>query len=177
MSDQFRLIRLNHDYPIETKVFDCDDHDLNEFLYKDARLYQKQLLAVTYIIEDPETNEILGFFCVLNDKLTSEDFKGIRNRFQRKIPNSKRFNTYPCVKIGRLAVNKRIKKTGVGTQIIDFIKYFFFENNKTGCRFITVDAYAQSTGFYEKKGFLYLTETDISQSTRQMYFDLMQLDK
>jgi hypothetical protein len=33
----------------EIKPFDCEDSDLNEFLLKDAQLYQRQLLAVTYI--------------------------------------------------------------------------------------------------------------------------------
>lgn len=50
----FRLIRLTQEY--EIKPFDCGDSDLNDFLFNDSKNYQKELLAVTYIIEsDLET--------------------------------------------------------------------------------------------------------------------------
>lgn len=177
MSNQFRLIRLSDDYPLENIDFDCDDRDLNEFFFKDSIPHLNELLAVTYVAEDETTKEVLGFFCVQNDKLTAEDIKDVRNKIQRKIPNRKRYNTYPCVKIGRFAVNKNVKSRGIGTEMLDYIKVFFLQKNKTGCRFITVDAYAQSTGFYEKMGFIYLTERDKGLETRQMMFDLMPFKK
>jgi hypothetical protein len=46
------------------------------------------------------------------------------------------------------------------------------QNAHCACKLITVDAYEQSLGFYEKKGFLYFTETDKDKDTRQMYLDL-----
>lgn len=53
--------------------------------------------------------------------------------------------TYPSVKIGRLAVSKDYDNKGVGRAILDFIKHAFTNGNRTGCRFITVDAYATSS--------------------------------
>ncbi|AXE21339.1 hypothetical protein DR864_28160 [Runella rosea] len=91
MSGQFRLIRLSNSYPLKDKIFDCDDKDLNEFFYQDSLLYQNELLAVTYIVEDEDNDAVLGYFCVLNDKLTSEDFKEVRNKIQRKIPYRKHY--------------------------------------------------------------------------------------
>lgn len=45
--------------------------------------------------------------------------------------------------------------------------------NKLGCRFLTVDAVAAATGFYETKGnFRFFTEQDEGDDTRLMYFDL-----
>jgi hypothetical protein len=55
------------------------------------------------------------------------------------------------------------------------LKDLFVTNNRTGCRFITVDAYKDSLKFYEKNGFKYLTTTDINADTRLMFFDLKQL--
>ena len=44
-----RLIKLSSDTII--KPFDCGDQDLNEFLLNDAINYQKELMAVTYLLE------------------------------------------------------------------------------------------------------------------------------
>ena len=56
--------------------------------------------------------------------------------------------------------------------ILRYLKNWFRINNKTGCRFLTVDAYAQSLSFYQKNGFKYLTDKDQEKNTRLMYFDL-----
>ena len=45
-------------------------------------------------------------------------------------------------------------------------------NNKTGCRFLTVDAYKAAVPFYEKNGFVPLNDDDIDAPTRLLYFDL-----
>lgn len=38
--------------------------------------------------------------------------------------------------------------------------------NKTGCRFLTVDAYAAAVPFYEKNGFIPLNNEDVDSATR-----------
>ena len=75
-------------------------------------------------------------------------------------------------KLDDLLFNKDYQKQTIGTQLIDFIKTFFVNRTKIGCRFITVDAYHESLGFYEKRGFKFLTETDKNDETRLMNFDL-----
>lgn len=44
---------------------------------------------------------------------------------------------------------------------------------RSAYRFITVDAYAAAVPFYEKCGFMFLSEKDKHSSTRSMYFDLI----
>ncbi|MGR3176808.1 MAG: GNAT family N-acetyltransferase [Candidatus Anammoxibacter sp.] len=140
------------------KPFDCKDDDLNDFLLNDSLNYTAQLLAVTYVIEsDIETN------------------KTISHRLASQIPKEKLRPSYPAVKIGRFAVHFKYKRKGNGSKIITFIKSSFTYNNKTGCRFITVDAYnsEEVITFYMKNGFKFLTPTDKDNKTRLMYFDLM----
>ena len=50
----------------------------------------------------------------------------------------------------------------------------FVCNNKTGCRFITVDAYnnPDTIDFYQRNEFDFLTPSDEQEDTRQMYYDL-----
>jgi hypothetical protein len=43
----FNLFRLSQDHVV--LPFDCNDSDLNSFLFDDAKKYQEQLLAVTYL--------------------------------------------------------------------------------------------------------------------------------
>lgn len=50
-------------------------------------------------------------------------------------------------------------------------------DNKTGCRFITVDAYAAAIPFYLRNGFVPLNDEDIDDLTRLLYFDLNDLDE
>ncbi len=71
-----------------------------------------------------------------------------------------------------LAVDKTLKGQSIGTYLLNFIKSFFVVNNKTGCRFLTVDAYKAAVPFYEKNGFVPLNDDDIDAPTRLLYFDL-----
>ncbi len=157
----------------DLKSFDCEDPDLNDFFQNESINYTDQLLAVTYVFED--TTEVAGFFTVLNDRISQSDAdKTTFNRLSRPIPNEKRYNDFPAVKVGRLGVNTRYKRKRVGSEMLDFIKGFFTNNNKTGCRFITVDAYNEPEilGFYRKNSFDFLTVKDEKDDTRLMYFDL-----
>lgn len=80
--------------------------------------------------------------------------------------------SYPAVKICRLGVDKRTKGVHMGSFLLDFIKSHFIIDNKTGCRFLTVDAYADAIPFYQKNGFIPLNEEDADAATRLLYFDL-----
>ncbi len=56
-----------------------------------------------------------------------------------------------------------------------FLKYFFIIKNKTGCRFLIVDAYntPRVIKFYKKNKFILLTEEDKNKKTRSLYIDLI----
>ncbi len=171
--------------------FSCEDKDLDEFFAKDAFLYDTELLGRTYAwVNSKNTRQILGLITLANDSVKSQHItKSAKNRLQRSVPNPKRGINFPAVLIGRLGVSAECRGKGlhVGSQILDFIKdWFRSEENKTGCRFIVVDAYnnEKTLHFYEKNGFkpLYKTEEeeraflglepDEPLSTRFMFFDL-----
>lgn len=61
---------------------------------------------------------------------------------------------------------------------MDYIKMYFLDDNKTGCRYLTVDAHKDAVNFYIKNGFKTLLEeadTDSVESTSLMFYDLMTL--
>ncbi|MBQ6063057.1 MAG: GNAT family N-acetyltransferase [Prevotella sp.] len=156
-------------------AFDCGDDDLNGFILTDAPLYRNEKLAVTYVVKKRNTPEkVVAFFSLSNDRISISDFdtKTKYNRFSKRFNNHKRLKSYPAVKIGRLGVDGSMKGKSLGTYILKFIKYFFTIDNKTGCRFITVDAYAAAIPFYVKNGFVSLNDESEDAPTRLLYFDL-----
>lgn len=52
------------------KSFDCGDADLNDFIIAEAPLYRKALLAVTYVMEHKETEQVIGYFSLANDRVS-----------------------------------------------------------------------------------------------------------
>lgn len=178
------LIKLTEDTII--KPFDCGDSephaDLNDFLFNKAKNYLKEHLATTFIIE---SNEITyAYYSILNDSLRVEQLSfASKSAFQRFLKNlvshrKRHLENFPAIKIGRLAVNKNIQISGLGKMIVNnIIQYAINLNEDCACKIITVDAYSESLGFYEKMGFEYFTENDSEESERQMFLDLTPIIK
>lgn len=168
-----KLIRLNSETII--LPFDCGDTDLNGFLFDDAKNYCRDLMAVTYIIQSE--NETVAYFNYQNDKISHTDIDGDVDKFFARVgvylPKGKSDKkSYPAVKIGRLGVHKDYQNKKIGKAILDYTKDNFVSNNKTGCKFIVVDAYKNSVKFYENNGFKCLSSRDRKSDTRLMYFNL-----
>lgn len=166
------LIRLGSNDP--RPVFDCGNLDLNEFFLEDSIESSKLLLSVTYVLMDED--KAIAFLSLSNDSVRKEDMpKSKARRFWRIFPREKRFSSMPAVKIGRLATCNDKQDLGVGTDLLDYMKVWFTDGNKTGCRFIVVDAYNNERviHFYEKNGFQFLRPGDEADNTRLMYFDLI----
>mgnify|MGYP000710442746 CR=1 FL=1 len=157
------------------KSFDCGDADLNDFILHESQLYRKALLAVSYVLETQTDRQVIAYFSLANDRISLTDFqdKTSFNRFRKKrFVNEKRLKSYPAVKICRLGTDLSVRGIGIGTSLLNMIKSYFLDDNKTGCRFITVDAYASAVPFYLLNGFAPLTEEDENSETRLLYFDL-----
>ena len=147
--------------------FDCGDTDPNEFFLKDAIPHKKQMIGLTYFFYDETDKTAISFFTVMNDAVRTDSFKA-------DLPEGKKYTFYPAVKIGRFGVNKKYHRFGIGTQQMKFIKHLFTQENKTGCRFLTVDAYnkPEILNFYLKSDFAFHTVKDKSKNTRTMRYDL-----
>ncbi len=171
--------------------FSCDDPDLDDFFNNTALFYDTEMLGKTYVwVEKSNPRNIMGMITLANDSVKLKLIaKSALNRLQRGVSNNKRGLNYPAVLIGRLGVSSLFRGKGmkIGSQILDYIKgWFRSEDNKTGCRFIVVDAYnnEKTLHFYEKNGFKPLYKTVQEEraflelkpeeplETRFMFFDL-----
>ena len=173
----YRFIRLEPSNVV--KNFSCSDADLDDFILHRAPAFQKHLLSVSYAYADAISGRVLAYCSLANDKVAITDFKDKAefNRFRKKrgFPHEKRLKSYPAVKLCRLGVDETAKGLRIGTTILNYIKSMFVINNKTGCRFLTVDAYLNAVPFYEKNGFRFMNAEDNDPHTRLMYYDLMNL--
>ena len=174
-SDEISILLLTEDYPI--KPFDCEDEDLNDFLFNEAVPYRKELLDTTFVMENDK--QTLGYYSLLNDSLQLKEemftSKSQFRKFLRELmPYPKRhLKTIPALKIGRLAIDKTFKGKGLGSVIMaNIISKCIKMNQEQACRLITVDAYKQAVPFYQKMGFKFLIEGDKDDTTRLMFLDL-----
>jgi GNAT superfamily N-acetyltransferase len=172
------------------RPFICTNNDLNEFFSKDSIHYSDQLLGKTYCFTlktDPQF--VVVAFTVANDSIKTTHLPNSRKKMvQELIPRVKEMRSYPAVLIGRFGVTKEISGGGIGSEAIDFIKAWFINpKNKTGCRYVVVDAYNEDIpiNFYKKNGFKFLFSTEEQEreylklpgseklKTRLMIFDLI----
>lgn len=191
---QCDLVRLTVEKLAACKPFSCGESDLDEFFTKDCLVNQRKLLGKTYLFclkKQPDI--IVTAFSLSNDsiRLTNR----IADEFKELFLNDtdlrdKTLKRFPAVLIGRLGTNKEFAGRGYGTAIMDFIKVLFRTNNRTGCRFLIVDALNRpdTLHYYEKNGFRYLIADErleakymgigmghLPLNTRLMYFDLLKL--
>jgi GNAT superfamily N-acetyltransferase len=163
--------------------FDCGEPEMTDFLIEDAKNYQKQKIANTYLFVQDDLS-IAAYFCISNDCLVdlgeeSGYTNTVFNRFHRKIklPNPKRIRQYPAIKVGRLGVDKKHHGTGVAYDLMAFIKGFSIKDHKPACRLLLLDALNQprQIQYYKRNGFEFLLDNDADEKNRIMYFDLIKL--
>ena len=181
----------------QCKGFTCKDEDITEFFTQDYADYAYRLLGKSYCFVKPETSDIVCAFTVANSSVKVDSLpSNLRNKLNRKIPNAKRRPQYPAVLVGQLAVSDLFSGHHVGDELLDFIKSWFIDPlNKTGCRYVIVDAVNHQKVFeyYQRNGFKFLFSSDKEEwtflhnkglepttpiepmKTRLMYFDLIYL--
>lgn len=184
------MIKYDNELQNLCDAFSCGEPDLDDFFRNDAIKYADDLMGKTYCwITESKPHKIVAFVTLANDSIkTTYLEKTTRNKLNRPIANPKRGRSYPATLIGRLGVNTEFQGMYVGHQVIDFLKDWFCDDeNKTGCRFLVVDAYNNSNTlhFYESNEFKYLHASEEEErkyynireelgiQTRLMYFDLI----
>lgn len=186
LTERCSFYPLNEEVIKSCEPFSCGHNDLDDFFNKESHLYAEQLLGKSYCFRlDDDPSIITCAFTVANSSIKVSDLPNSRQKKVRSnIPHSKHSDTYPAVLIGRLGVSKQFKGQGIGNELMSFIKMWFLDpHNKTGCRFVVVDAYNDQTvlDYYLKNDFQFLFSSEDQElaysrnriSTRLMLFDLI----
>lgn len=190
--EKCKMMKVNDEILKSCHSFTCGDEDLDDFFMHDAMRYKEELLGKTYcFVLDQDPKVIVCMFTLSNDSIRVDVIPNNRGRkLTHDIPREKHMRRYPGVLIGRLGINVKFCHQGIGSEVMDFIKSWFVdEENKTGCRFLIVDAYNNKAplGFYQKNDFLFLFSSEQQEAenlgndaskalhTRLMYYDLKKL--
>ena len=174
--------------------FSCGNDDLDDFFSNDATRYAHFLMGKTYCFRlNSDPSKLVCALTLSNDSIRIYDLpRGRRDHMRSLTHHEKQLRRYPGVLIGRLGVSNEFSGKGIGSETLDFIKgWFYSTDNKTGCRFVIVDAVndPQVISFYRKNGFTPLFSTEeqeflytggqkgepVSLNTRLMYFDLLSM--
>ena len=145
--------------------FACGSDDMDDFFRSDAFEYAAFKMGRSYcfrMTDHPGT--IVCVFTISNDSIRIYDLPRSRKDYMLKITHhQKRLNRYPGVLIGRIAVNEKFARHGIGSELLDFVKEWFAdEGYRSGCRFVIVDAIndEKTRHFYEKNDFVFLFSSE-----------------
>lgn len=145
--------------------FFVGDEDIDDFINNDAQRHHARKMAVTYSLQLDGDNSIFAFFSLQNDSIKISDYDDFP------------YKTFPAVKIGRIDVAKAYQGQGIGSMLLDMVAELMCTENRTGCRFVTLDAYNKQNviAFYEKNGFQRLLPEEKTKGRRTipMYKDLL----
>lgn len=154
------------------KNFICDDdstsNNLNDYFRNNALDSESELITKNYVLLRKSDQFVCAAFSVSNAEIKA-------NTDIDMVISYDKYRSYPAVRIGRFAVHTDLVSKGIGSKLLNFIKLWFTVNNKTGCRFLIVDARNLDPviKFYQKNGFEDYPETSRDSNTILMYYDLL----
>ena len=130
------LTRFNCDYE--------DDLGCNDFIHKEdeAKLFQKERHGITYLFS---YNRVVVAFVTL--AMSSIEAKRIDKRYKKPI----RLKSYPSLLIGRLAVDNKFRKKGIGKYLCKWCIGFAIRlSDEVGCRYVILETNEKKVNFYKK---------------------------
>ncbi|OME41409.1 GNAT family N-acetyltransferase [Paenibacillus odorifer] len=155
----YSIVRLSEDDLDDLAIFDCvntseyasgtsrrkkrklerHSHDMNFFLKKESIDEQFDGYNTTFLVKS-ESNEILAYMSLCTDS--------IRLNHQERAQIG--YETFPSLKIARLAVHKDKQRTGIGKFLIKYAVHKSLElrDNFCGVKFITLDCFPHRMGYY-----------------------------
>lgn len=127
-SHKFQLVSLSKGYRIDD--FICEVQKYKEFLLNEALRLQETGVSKTHLLINKENADVVAYMTLITDsiKLTREEKK--EHGLESVI-----FGTFPALKIGQLAVNKKYKDLGyrgIGSLMIELAIGFAFQINENG---------------------------------------------
>lgn len=147
-----------------------------DFLLEDALDNQEKKISKTYLWFLKTTDELVGYITLLADTINLDS--SLKEEFRKKGIRYK--SLLPALKIGRLCVDDKFLRKGIGSLMMQFTIYMVKKlNDSCGCRFITLDAKRNpdsskdSLHFYKKMGFKEIRTRQ--KGTTPMYKDVFKI--
>jgi len=168
--------------------FDCGNEDLNDFFNRDAIEYKRQMLSRTYFFRHKTSGKIVCAISFSASSIKTTDLPGSRSKkVKQHIPREKMMKSYPAILVGRLGVATEFHGQGLGSKLLDIIKFVCLDRFPDFVRYLLVEAYNEPAvvGFYQKNDFNTVFSTELQEKenyrqppidalqTRYMFFDMI----
>lgn len=149
---RFRSERLAAHHNRE--AFACGVEPLDRYLRQQAGQEQRRNVAVPYVLVDTETAALDGYYTISAFTIVPAS---LPPEMSKKLP---RYETYPAILIGRLALDQRYQGQGLGrVLLIDALSRCLDLSTEIGAIAVVVDAKDHTArAFYEHVGFLRLLD-------------------
>lgn len=164
------------DESLQLGKFDCGDVPMNVYFRRRSKQFRRHLLIESYHFCPAEYHEAAPI--VLVDLCNDAIRRGDITEPDDLTDHRKQFlQVFPAVKIARLGRDIHFKGRGISKHLFNALKLFFRQDNRTGCRFLTLDAYQSRVPLYEECGFIrtLAPEDEAGGDTVPMLFDLYSL--
>ena len=124
-----------------------DPMEIDSFFKNKRETYHKNNLSRIWIVRE---NDIpVAYFTT---SMNSIEIDFLTAREQVSDTTTKR---YPAVLIGRMGVDKKYRKNGIGKKVCNFCTGLSsFIGQKIACRYIILETTLNKVPFYEKSGFI-----------------------
>lgn len=141
--------------------FSCGDDDLDAFFRRYAGQNQfHHHVGTTYVAV--ENGSIVGYATVSPGHIEIDRLPAAARKGLPKYPA-------PVLRLGRLAVDQRAKRRGVGERLLGFVAGLTLQLAEAyGCIGLFVDAKPAAVSYYEQYGFIALPVVEGDQQTRPM---------
>jgi GNAT superfamily N-acetyltransferase len=153
---------------------DCGDAALNDYIRNYA--WQNQVrhqVGVTHVaIDESQQNLVIGYYTLASSRISRTVLRG--DPTIGRLP----YEDVPAILLGRLAVDARFRRRGVGEALLaDALDRALEFRRYVGCRCVIVDAYPEAVGWYAKYGFVPISGEPSNAPTQKMFIDLRTVER
>jgi predicted GNAT family N-acyltransferase len=149
---QIQPIHSKHD----VSGFDCGKLPLTGWLKKHALANDQNDISKTHVALLPDSNAVWGYYALSSVGVIPAE---IPDSKKERIPQGEGFQV-PCILLGRLAIDTRQQKKGLGATLLAHALQRALESSRSVAAYaVVVDAIdEEAKAFYLKYGFIEMTD-------------------
>lgn len=150
------------------KEFCCGKALLDNYIHLQANQDIKRKLSACFVLVDTKNDLIKGYYTLSNNSIP---LNVVPAEFQKKLPKS--YTSIPTTLLGRLAVDKRYQRKGIGEcLLIDALYRSCLASKEVSSFAVIVDPLdEEAENFYLKYGFIKLPDS------RKMFLAMKTIEK
>lgn len=155
------ILAPEHVVPLEKthdrKSFDCGNEALNRYLREQARQDAEKRVAAPFVLIQPDSSAVLGFYTLSASIIAVEE---LPPDLMKRLP---RYGQLPVTLLGRLAVDRKVGRQGVGEfLLVDALRRSLEAAQQIAAMAVIVDAKDErAERFYRHFDFMPFQQTPL----------------